>query len=289
VDRQEQAGGQGKELAMSETGPKGTILLMENDDGVARALRVDLEELGFKVLVANTVEQAKTLYLENCRNLSLILKDNHMDGTALDGTGLAFIRHVRDFEKRVRSDSPVPIMMLSAYDREEEETLREAVQQAGGNMLVAKPITFSVLGEVVTKLTDTKPIILLVEDEPALLAITQKILTTAGCSVIACPSAEEARRQYEESQQRGDKIHLCITDCFMGAGQFSGFDLVREIREKGDDMPIIMMSGRTTPDRKREVQSLPGNNAFIGKPFNTTEFLDIVDEAVQLSKRGHRR
>lgn len=109
--------------------------------------------------------------------------------------------------------------------------------QAGGNVETA--FLRSGRGEVV----------LLVDDDAELRDVMATLLTTMGYNPIPVASAEEAQREVE----KGSFIDLVLTDIVMPGGM-NGIDLVRDLRQRGLDMPAIYMTGfagysEPAPDR----------------------------------------
>ncbi|MEF9960361.1 MAG: response regulator transcription factor [Niameybacter sp.] len=82
------------------------ILLVEDDDAIAIGVTFALEKEGYKVHVAPTIKEAKTVLNEK---VSLILLDLNLP----DGIGYSFCEHVK-------SISEVPIIFLTVRDDEEE-------------------------------------------------------------------------------------------------------------------------------------------------------------------------
>lgn len=80
------------------------ILLVEDDETLAMGVEYSLNNEGFCVIVANSLEEAKSKFMNK---IDLIL----LDITLPDGTGY-------DFCKIIRNKSQVPIIFLTACDDE---------------------------------------------------------------------------------------------------------------------------------------------------------------------------
>ncbi len=64
---------------------------------------------------------------------------------------------------------------------------------------------------------------------------------------------------------------IIITDlCFSGVSRFSGFDIIRSIREKNREIPIIVISGLSDVSELERAFSL-GASDYIIKPFRLSE------------------
>ena len=104
--------------------------------------------------------------------------------------------------------------------------------------------------------------VLLVEDEPALLAMTRTMLERLGYDVTAAGTPEEAIRLAE---QRAGPIDLLVTDVVMPV--MNGRDLARRLRDQHPDLRVLFMSGYPSNILARD--GVMGENvAFLQKPFS---------------------
>lgn len=110
-----------------------TVLVLEDDDGIRTALRLALEDAGFRVQDAPRAEDALRLVSEN--PVDLMLVDLMLGGM----DGFTFIR-------RVRPVSDAPIIVLSARD---DTTDIVTALEAGADDYVTKPF---VVKEVMARL-----------------------------------------------------------------------------------------------------------------------------------------
>ncbi len=117
----------------------------------------------------------------------------------------------------------------------------------------------------------TKPHILVVDDEPAIRELMERILTDAGYEV---DTAEDGRTA---SLSIGDRtVDLVLTDLLMPVR--SGNDLIVELRKRRPDLPIVAMSGGGRLPREdclRTARRL-GAHAILDKPFTRTQLLATV-------------
>jgi CheY-like chemotaxis protein len=121
------------------------------------------------------------------------------------------------------------------------------------------------------KLTEAR--ILVVDDEPVLLAIFAKWLVAIGCRKVFTAADGEAALVLMQHES----IDLLLTDVRMPV--MDGITLVRRLGEIGSTLPsIVFVSGFGDVDR-REMYAL-GVEAFIAKPFDRKELLSVLDKAV---------
>jgi two-component system, cell cycle sensor histidine kinase and response regulator CckA len=115
--------------------------------------------------------------------------------------------------------------------------------------------------------------ILLVEDEPALLDLTGKMLCHLGYTVLSAHTPEEAMYKAE---QHPEKIHLLITDVVMP--KMNGRDLAQLLAASLPDFKCLFMSGYAadvlTPQGISDEEF-----EFIQKPFSVVD-LDVKIRSV---------
>jgi len=106
--------------------------------------------------------------------------------------------------------------------------------------------------------------ILLVEDDPSVREITERMLRKEGYEVHRLSDPGNL-----ETLERPD---LLITDVIMP--QMSGPALARLMRERYPDLKVLYMSGYSGEDLSQEMDA--GFTDFIHKPFQSQEFLNQV-------------
>ncbi|MCG3191970.1 MAG: Sensor histidine kinase RcsC [Thermoanaerobaculia bacterium] len=119
-----------------------------------------------------------------------------------------------------------------------------------------------------------KETILLVEDEPAILAMARKVLESLGYKVLAASSPREAIRTVEE---HAGEIHLLITDVVMP--EMNGRDLARNLTPHHPEMRRLFMSGYTG-DVIADHGLLDEGVAFLQKPFSIHDLATRVRKAL---------
>ena len=122
---------------------------------------------------------------------------------------------------------------------------------------------------------DRAETVLLVEDEPAVMRLTRRVLEKLGYTVLAAESGEEALRL--AGAHRG-RIHVLVTDVIMP--RMRGRDLADQLVATHPDLQVLFMSGYTA-DVLAPQGVLAPDVAFIQKPFAPGEFAARVRELVQ--------
>lgn len=107
--------------------------------------------------------------------------------------------------------------------------------------------------------------ILIVEDEERISSFISKGLRAAGYEPLAVPSAQGARIALAAGT-----FSLIVLD--IGLPDESGLDVLASLRESGNDIPVIVLTARTSIDDT--VASLEGGaDDYMAKPFRFEELL----------------
>ncbi len=119
--------------------------------------------------------------------------------------------------------------------------------------------------------------LLVLEDQPELLNVVQRMLEDRGYRVLPATDAESALAWLDS----GDPIALMLSDIVL-AGSRRGPDVVREARERVPALPVIYMSG--FPAVEAEDGNLPGAvGPILPKPFTGATLAQRVREALDAS------
>ncbi|HQP97307.1 MAG TPA: PAS domain S-box protein [bacterium] len=116
--------------------------------------------------------------------------------------------------------------------------------------------------------------VLLVEDEPAILKMTARMLENQGYVVLAANTPDEAIRLATEHPK---KIHLLMTDVVMP--QMNGRDLAQRLQVTHPSIQCLFMSGYTA-DVIAHRGVLDEGVQFIQKPFSSADLAIKVQEAL---------
>jgi two-component system KDP operon response regulator KdpE len=123
--------------------------------------------------------------------------------------------------------------------------------------------------------------VLVVDDEPPIRKLLRMGLGTQGYQMLDAPNAKTALELMTE------KPDLVILD--LGLPDMQGLELLRQIRQLREDLPIVVLSSRD--DEVAKVKALDlGADDYITKPFGMEELLARIRAALrhQLQSRGER-
>ncbi len=107
--------------------------------------------------------------------------------------------------------------------------------------------------------------ILVVEDDIKLRGLFSRVLTKNGYTVACASNGKEAIDRMDV-----EYFDLIITDIMMPV--MDGNEMVRQIRESGNMLPIIMITAKSEFDDMRQ-GFLSGSDDFMVKPVNVNEML----------------
>lgn len=118
--------------------------------------------------------------------------------------------------------------------------------------------------------------ILIVDDENIVLDSCQRVLESEDFQVSLVSSAEEALEAVE-----AELPSILLIDNKMP--KHDGMYLLREIKKKWPDIPVIVMSGYDTREAIEEALRL-GAIDFVPKPFTPDELLEAIHQVTGKEK-----
>jgi len=119
--------------------------------------------------------------------------------------------------------------------------------------------------------------VLVVEDDPHVRALLERLVRGAGYAVVAAGSGAEALAALDEAD---GAVDLLLTD--VGLGDLHGGELARRAVELHPGLPVIYASGQ---GRARALAAgMPPGDAFLVKPFRAEDLREVLDEV--FARRG---
>jgi len=130
-------------------------------------------------------------------------------------------------------------------------------------------------------MTATPLKVLVVDDEPPIRKLLRTGLGTQGYQTLDASNAKAAL------DLMSDKPDLVILD--LGLPDMQGLDLLRQIRTRREDVPIVVLSSRGDETAKVEALDL-GADDYVTKPFGMEELLARIRAALRhkLHLQGER-
>ena len=115
--------------------------------------------------------------------------------------------------------------------------------------------------------------VMIVEDDPLLAVVEQKMVERLGYEVIGkAASGEEALKKIQELNPE-----ILLIDVQL-AGQLNGIQTVKMIRENYKDIPVIFLSGDRSPSVLKDAQSTDYVE-FLLKPITVQELSIPLNQA----------
>ena len=122
--------------------------------------------------------------------------------------------------------------------------------------------------------------ILLIEDEPGLVLTVSDLLSTEGYEVESAGDGESGL-----TKAITGKFDLVILDIMLP--RKTGFDVCRELRQKGIDVAILMLTAKTQVV-DRVVGLKLGADDYLTKPFDPAELLARVEALLRRVQKENR-
>ena len=114
--------------------------------------------------------------------------------------------------------------------------------------------------------------IVVMEDDGVIRGLVVRILEMEGHEVQAFADAKPALETVDF-----ETVDVVVTDLNMPT---SGVEAIRSIRDRGCQVPIVVMTGRMDEAKARELEAL-WVTEIVRKPFDLGEFLGVVKRSVE--------
>lgn len=124
--------------------------------------------------------------------------------------------------------------------------------------------------------TSTRGRVLVVDDEPAILSTLKKALALEGYAVDVAGGLGVARERLAKQS-----YDVLLLDVALPDGH--GVDLLEALRQDGNDVVVVMMSGHASIDVAVRATRL-GAIDFLEKPLSTDRLLLVLDNAQRLTR-----
>jgi len=118
----------------------------------------------------------------------------------------------------------------------------------------------------------SKPLVLLVEDDPVTLFVTTRILEQLNCTVSTAMSALEAIKKFKKM-----KCDLVFMDIGLD-GDMNGLDAIEKIRSinnEGKNVPIVVLTAHAHENDKKRLEKIQIAAAII-KPLSIAKLKNAL-------------
>lgn len=118
-----------------------------------------------------------------------------------------------------------------------------------------------------------RALVLVVDDEDAMLEIFGEVLGRVGVDVVADSDPRVSAKRFEQ----GDRFDLVLLDLRMP--RLDGHELLRRIRKAQPDVPVIVITGYPSSQSAEACRRL-GVSHYIRKPFDPAELAQRIRAAL---------
>ncbi|MEV5709674.1 response regulator transcription factor [Actinoallomurus sp. NPDC052274] len=125
------------------------------------------------------------------------------------------------------------------------------------------------------------PQVLLVDDDPRFVKVVASLLSRRNLQVKSVSSGELAR----QALRHGD-IDLALLD--LNLPDIDGLSLIHELREEGNDTPVILLTARSKPHEQVLGLRLGGDD-YVTKPFDPELLLARIHAVLRRSSAAAGR
>ena len=122
--------------------------------------------------------------------------------------------------------------------------------------------------------------VLVVDDDDEIRELIAALLRSEGYDAVELADGLEALNYLAAAEVFGTDVRtpdLVVADILMPT--FSGLDLLAGMRENELGPPVMLVTGVTDEDVRREGRRL-GATCVVSKPFDVPMFLDAVDDSI---------
>lgn len=260
---------------------RSSILVIEDDPEVSDLLSLTLAREGYHVLAAPHGEAALSRIKTAAIVPDLIVADFNL------GKGESGLKAALKLQQKLQAEIPVVVLTGDITP----STLREISLEKCVHL--SKPVNPSKLTRAIAKLiprtaadfnapadarTDTIPnrIVYVVDDEAEMLDAMSRVLSSSGYDVLSFGSCEEFLAAYHPSERA-----CLLIDAYLPG--MSGVDLLQVLQDRGDRMPVIMITGRS--DLKIAVEVMKtGASDFLEKPVGRSALVRSIETAFTASQ-----
>lgn len=124
-----------------------------------------------------------------------------------------------------------------------------------------------------------KPLIIIAEDDEDLANLIATQLEVAGMQSQICHEASHVERFL-----KGNFANLILLDVHLPDD--TGFNLMRDLRESGNETPVIFLTGES--DEIKKVKALEmGGDDYITKPFGFPELIARINAVLRRAETVH--
>lgn len=270
-------------------------LVLEKSPTYAHLLNEYLTSFGISASILASPDEALRLLREALHPYDLLIVDHDTPSAG----GIDYIGQIKDdpsIKMKPRSILMIPLL---------REDLFEAVEEAGIDFGISKPIIASILYNGIIELfgrgvlaaqdrflevdnsvqfiADYPYHILIVEDNKTNQFIARTILEEAGFKVSLADNGQLGLDYYREHKL---EIDLILMDLHMPV--LNGYEAAGAIRQLNTGIPMVAMTADAIAGVEAQCRSV-GIDHYISKPFDPKQFVATIWNVLESIQKGHRK
>lgn len=234
-----------------------TVMVVDDDKRMVETISDILIIKGFETILAYSGEEA--IELLKTATPDCVLMDNKMGGI----TGVEAYKIIKEMRPEL------PVIFMTAYETKE---MTEACNIKGAYATLSKPINLQMLLSFLSSLRKTTNI-LIVDDNQGFCDTLKDILTLRDYHV-ECFTAPQKMLGHTINNNVN---HVLILD--LKLGEISGIDVLKEVKIKYPEIPIILVTGHRF-EMMSEMEEGLKLSAYtcLCKPLEIDNFISVIKE-----------
>jgi len=242
----------------------GVVLVVDSNPEIAELICTFLSKRGYHTCKAHSAEEAIRIAADI--QPSLITLDVMME----DADGFELLEKL----KKDKAGSRIPVLVVS-ISCDEGKSLR-----FGADEYIEKPIDSKRLVEIADALVGqvASPIVLVVDDDRAIVSVLGETLKRRGFAVLAAYDGAEAMAAVAKR-----KPHLILLDLMMPV--MDGYEVIEAMKkcEETQDIPIVVMTAHRVDQLKIDLVEMASDRLY--KPILPEELAERVEELLSKKPR----
>lgn len=234
---------------------KRKLLIVDDQINLLTTLQFIFEENGFSVtMVSSGIDAVEKIQTEKYDLALLDINMPQMDGL--------------ETFREIKKQSPTTAVIMMTGNKENIQ-IKKCIDE-GAVTVVYKPFAVNKLLELMGNVLE-RPIVLIVDDRRDDRVILRNSLELQNFRVVEAKDGGDALEKVKTGN-----FDVCLVDFKMPG--MNGMETIEKIKEINSEVGVILMSGFTLEDAVRtEINSKEGL-AFIRKPYEVKNLVDIVKE-----------
>lgn len=125
--------------------------------------------------------------------------------------------------------------------------------------------------------------VLIVDDDPAMIALVREILALTPCDVLVAANGEEGLHQLRAAQAAGRPVDAVLLDVVLPG--LDGFHILEQVKNDADlqQIPVLLVTG-VGEVRNKALGLQMGADDYITKPFDAQELLARVNAVLRIRR-----